>query len=114
MRAYRYIYEEEAPIDTKYLLHEDLPAEMRENITAAFKDAGGIKIETVIGGHPLKKRIISLWKSPGGYIFWSVDPRVKAYIEYRDEYNRKNKIETALIGPTVQFIRTGLGGDLKL
>lgn len=106
MKTYLYTYTEEGPIGAKFLFHNDLPPQMQRDIMSAFKQAGGIKIQTVVGGAPIAKIVFSIWKTPGGYRYWLDDPRTKAYLDHRTNHNAAQNIRSRVSGP-VQHEFTG-------
>lgn len=94
---YTYIYIEHSTEGKPYLMHKDLPDEMKTNVGQAFKDAGGIDLITI--DEHVEKRVVSVWDSLEGYDKWLKDPRTKPYLDYRNEYNKTNEITNLLSGP---------------
>lgn len=112
VKHYVYIYIEHSALGKPYLRHQDLAGEMKKGIGEAFREAGGIDLITTGGegslpeaGGPAERRIVSVWDSTEGYDRWLRDARAKAFVEFRDEYNRKNGITSLRTGPFVHTMK---------
>lgn len=76
----------------------DALSEFKKNNYIEFKKAGGIKIVDYMASSETHVRI-TFWNTADGYNNWLKGLQSSKYLLERDLYQKKNFIESTLIGP---------------